>query len=55
MKIVGTGLVCLDIIDAENKVRLMNGGTCANVMTVGGAGVGHATRLCGRPLKGAVL
>lgn len=33
MKVVGTGLACLDIINRENEIVVMNGGTCANVMT----------------------
>lgn len=34
MKIIGTGLVCLDIIHKESNIAVMNGGTCANVLTV---------------------
>ena len=34
MRIVGTGLLCLDIIHNNRDVILMNGGTCANVLTV---------------------
>ena len=34
MKVIGTGLACLDIIDQKNEILVMNGGTCANVMTV---------------------
>lgn len=34
MRIVGTGLICLDIIHKNEDIILMNGGTCANVLTV---------------------
>lgn len=34
MKVIGTGLACLDIINDGNKISVMNGGTCANVLTV---------------------
>lgn len=35
MKIIGTGLACLDIINRKDKnISVMNGGTCANVLTV---------------------
>lgn len=34
MKIIGTGLNCIDIVHKNNKTILMNGGTCANVLTV---------------------
>lgn len=34
MKIIGTGLACLDIINQEKEIIVMNGGTCANVLTV---------------------
>lgn len=34
MKIVGTGLVCLDIVYQNKDFALMLGGTCANVLTV---------------------
>lgn len=34
MRIIGTGLLCLDIIHKNKDIILMNGGTCANVMTV---------------------
>lgn len=34
MKVIGTGLACLDIINDEKNVSVMNGGTCANVLTV---------------------
>lgn len=33
MKIIGAGLACLDIINEEKKISVMNGGTCANVLT----------------------
>lgn len=34
MRVIGTGLICLDIIHKNRAVMLMNGGTCANVLTV---------------------
>lgn len=34
MKVIGAGLACLDIINDEKSVLVMNGGTCANVLTV---------------------
>lgn len=34
MKIVGTGLACLDIISHIEEPIVMNGGTCANVLAV---------------------
>ena len=34
MKIIGTGLVCLDIVHKKNNIIFMNGGTCANVLAV---------------------
>ena len=33
MKVVGTGLTCLDIINESENNIVMNGGTCANVVT----------------------
>ena len=33
MKVIGAGLACLDIINEEKKISVMNGGTCANVLT----------------------
>ncbi len=33
MKIIGAGLACLDIIVQEKEIVVMNGGTCANVVT----------------------
>lgn len=33
MKVIGAGLACLDIINEENNITIMNGGTCANVLT----------------------
>lgn len=34
MKMLGAGLACLDIINEAKKISVMNGGTCANVLTV---------------------
>lgn len=34
MNVIGTGLACLDIINDEEMITVMNGGTCANVLTV---------------------
>lgn len=33
MRVIGAGLACLDIINEGKKISIMNGGTCANVMT----------------------
>lgn len=33
MKVIGAGLACLDIINEGEKISVMNGGTCANVLT----------------------
>lgn len=33
MKIIGAGLACLDIINDGERISVMNGGTCANVLT----------------------
>ena len=34
IKILGAGLICVDVVRSKNMTRIMNGGSCANVVSV---------------------
>lgn len=34
IKILGTGLICVDVIHTNSETKIMNGGSCANVISV---------------------
>lgn len=34
IKILGSGLICVDVVHSDTGIKIMNGGSCANVMSV---------------------